>query len=110
MGRGKYELSATASEYETDFLSSIFISRLSLSLKILAQQWILWYIVLYTYYYIHILYTYTYTYYIHITYIYIYKYCSNNNVINANCLTFDNQFLAIKKDSQGVLSRIWTAI
>ena len=58
------------------------------------------YILLYTYIiyiYIYILYTY---------YIYIYKYSSNNNVINANCLSFDNQFLASTKDSQGVISRI----
>ena len=39
-------------------------------------------------------------------YIYIYIYSSNKNVINANCLSFDNLFLASKKDSQGVISRI----
>ena len=33
-------------------------------------------------------------------------YFSNNNVINANCLSFDDPFLASKKDSQGVISRI----
>ena len=33
-------------------------------------------------------------------------YFSNNNVINANCLSFDDPFLASKKNSQGVISRI----
>ena len=33
--------------------------------------------------------------------IYIYTYSSNKNVINANCLSFDNPFLTSKKDSKG---------
>ena len=37
--------------------------------------------------------------------IYIYIYSSNNNVINANCLSFNDPFLASKKDSQGVILR-----
>ena len=39
-------------------------------------------------------------------YIYIYIYSSNKNVISANCLSFDNPFLASKKDSQGFITRI----
>ena len=34
------------------------------------------------------------------TYIHTY---SSKNVINANCLSFDDPFLASKKDSQGVI-------
>ena len=36
--------------------------------------------------------------YIYINYIHIYS--SNKNIINANCLSFDDPFLASKKDSQ----------
>ena len=38
-------------------------------------------------------------------YVYIYIYSSNKNIINANCLSFDDPFLASKKDSQDVISR-----
>ena len=38
--------------------------------------------------------------YINYIYIYIYIYSGNKNVINANCLSFDDPFLASKKDSQ----------
>ena len=37
--------------------------------------------------------------------IYMHIYFSNKNVINANCLSFDDPILASKKDSQGVISR-----
>ena len=36
---------------------------------------------------------------------YVYINSSNKNVINANCLSFRDPFLAFKKDSQGVISR-----
>ena len=37
---------------------------------------------------------------------YIYKNSSNKNVINANCLSFEDPFSDSKKGSQGVISRI----
>ena len=36
----------------------------------------------------------------------MYVYSGNKNVINTNYLSFDDPFLASKKDSQGVMSRI----
>ena len=50
---------------------------------------------IYIYIYIYIIYNILYTYII---------YSNNKNVINAN--SFDDPFLASKKDSQGVISRI----
>ena len=57
------------------------------------------YINIYRYYIYINMYIYGYIY-IYI-YIYIILYSSTKNVINANCLSFDNPFLTNKKDSKG---------